>query len=131
ALAEPLSTLDSRLSTIDDCLLTTVDCRLTHVRAVYPPYLLAMTRPKATCSPPNPAAMKRWPHSTGATNAAAPSSMKHSPISGTTRTDHAPPVATAAPYSSSQQPGSLAMRPYWTKTAVKTIALANGARNAS
>ena len=49
------------------------------------------------CRPPKPAAIIQCPHAAGAASAPMPSAMKAMPISGTTRTEKAPPVATAVP----------------------------------
>src|SRR4029450_11701479 len=57
--------------------------------------------------------------------------MKQMPISGTTFTEKAPPVATAVPYNSSQHPGSLAIRPVNANTGVRTMPATSGGRNAS
>src|SRR5580765_680744 len=57
--------------------------------------------------------------------------MKQMPISGTTLTENAPPVATAVPYNSSQHPGSLAIRPVVMNTGVRTMPATTGGRNAS
>src|SRR5262245_19842055 len=57
--------------------------------------------------------------------------MKQIPISGTTLTENAPPVATAVPYISSQHPGSLATRPIIAKTGVRIVPAIRGGRNAS
>src|SRR2546422_5884052 len=64
-----------------------------------------MRVPKATWSPPNPAAKSQFPQAGGPSSAAAPTSMKHRPITGTTRTENAPPVTKPVPYNSSQVPG--------------------------
>src|SRR6266545_5893926 len=90
-----------------------------------------MMVPKTICSPPKPRAINQWPHAAGAANATAPSAMKHNPISGTTLTENAPPVATAVPYNSSQQPGSRATRPMITKTGVRMMPATSGGRNAN
>ena len=50
---------------------------------------------------------------------------------GTTRTEKAPPVATAVPYSSSQQPGSLAISPSSRTPAVSTMPATSGGTKAS
>src|SRR5437867_5205899 len=76
-------------------------------------------------------AISQWPHAAGAANVTAPSAMKQMPISGTTFTENAPPVATAVPYSSSQQPGSLAPNPIIAKTGVRIMPATRGGRNAS
>src|SRR5439155_889012 len=70
-----------------------------------------MRVPKATWSPPNPAAKSQFPQAGGPSSAAAPTSMKHRPITGTTRTENAPPVTKPVPYNSSQVPGSAYARP--------------------
>src|SRR5881409_3897021 len=41
-----------------------------------------MIIPNPTCRPPNPAAMSQLPHAAGPNSAAAPTSMKQSPITG-------------------------------------------------
>ena len=86
------ATADCRLRATADCRLLTGDCRL-----LYPPYLLAITRPNTMWRPPNPTAMNELPQAAGATKAATPSAMKASPITGTTRTDSAPPATSAVP----------------------------------
>src|SRR5262245_3744017 len=75
--------------------------------------------------------MNQCPHAAGAANATAPRAMKQMPISGTTFTEKAPPVATAVPYNSSQHPGSLATRPVKANTGVRTMPATSGGRNAS
>src|SRR5947208_12766655 len=69
-----------------------------------------MVMPNPTCRPPNPAAMSQLPHAAGPNSAAAPTSMKQSPITGTIRTENAPPVTNPVPYRSSQVPGSACHR---------------------
>src|SRR4051812_26533136 len=90
-----------------------------------------MISPNAMCSPPNPAAISQCPHAAGAAKATTPSAMKHKPMSGTTRTENAPPVATAVPYCSSQHPGSRAINPTITNTGVSTMPATSGGANAS
>src|SRR5438105_4667929 len=60
-----------------------------------------------------------------------PIAMKHSPMIGTTRTENAPPVATAVPYINSQHPGSRAIRPIVTNTGVRIMPATSGGTNAS
>lgn len=52
--------------------------------------------------------------------------MKQSPITGTIRTENAPPVTTAAPYSSSQQPGNTLNTCCWHNAAVSTAPASSG-----
>src|SRR5205807_9527129 len=80
-----------------------------------PPYLFAITRPKMTCSAPKPTARNQLPQDAGENRARAPVTMKQSPITGTTRTEKAPPVTTAAPYSTSHIPGSRSPYPARTR----------------
>src|SRR5437870_3487789 len=70
-----------------------------------------MIMPNPMCRPPNPAAMSQFPHAPGPNSATAPRSMKQIPITGTMRTENAPPVTNPVPYSSSQVPGSACHRP--------------------
>jgi len=49
------------------------------------------------CRPPKPIARSQASQLTGANNAAVPRTMKHIPITGTTRIENAPPVTTPAP----------------------------------
>src|SRR6266550_935387 len=70
-----------------------------------------MTMPNTMCRPPNPAAMSQLPHAAGPNRAVAPTSMKQIPITGTTRTENAPPVTNPVPYKSSQVPGSACHKP--------------------
>src|SRR5207244_6969539 len=79
-----------------------------------------MVTPNPTCRPPNPAAMSQLPHAAGPNSAAAPTSMKQSPIKGTIRTENAPPVTNPVPYSSSQVPGSACHRPARYSTTVSS-----------
>src|SRR2546426_4839174 len=65
-----------------------------------------MTAPNTMCKPPNPAPSSQLPQAGGPNSAAAPASMKHSPITGTIRTEKAPPVTKPVPYRSSHTPGS-------------------------
>src|SRR5947209_7445601 len=67
--------------------------------------------PNPMCRPPNPAAMTQFPHAAGPNSATAPASMKQIPITGTIRTENAPPVTNPVPYNSSQVPGSACHRP--------------------
>src|SRR2546422_9876061 len=90
-----------------------------------------MMKPKTMCSPPKPAAMSQWPHAAGAAKATTPSVMKQTPMSGTMRTENAPPVAAAVPYKSSQQPGSRAIRSMVANTGVSTMPATSGGTNAS
>ena len=57
--------------------------------------------------------------------------MKHSPITGTTRTEKAPPVTNPVPYSSSQVPGSACHRPARYSTTVNKPPTAIGVRKLS
>src|SRR5438128_6410505 len=57
--------------------------------------------------------------------------MKQSPISGTTRTENAPPVVTAVPYNKSQQPGNRAISPMVANTGVSTMPATSGGTYAS
>src|SRR5216110_71176 len=70
-----------------------------------------MIMPNTMCRPPNPAAMSQLPHAAGPNSAMAPTSMKQIPITGTTRTENAPPVTNPVPYKSSQVPGSACHKP--------------------
>src|SRR3974390_659535 len=79
-----------------------------------------MTIPNATSSTPNPAARNQAPQANGQNTATAPTDMKESPITGTTRTEKAPPVTTPVPYSNSQVPGIAAGTPARYKTAVSS-----------
>src|SRR5437879_1800311 len=106
----------------------TDDWRLT---TAYPPYSLAITKPNPICRPPNPTAIIHAPQFGGSARAMAPAVMKHRPISGTMRAASAPPDATAVPYSSSQQPGSRAVRPCCVKTTVSTTPATSGGMYAS
>src|SRR5438034_11043069 len=65
-----------------------------------------MIPPNAMCRPPNPAAKHQVPQAGGPSRATAPTIMKHSPITGTTRTENAPTVTNHVPYSSSHFPGN-------------------------
>jgi hypothetical protein len=56
--------------------------------------------------------------------------MNAAPISGTGRADSAPPLVTAAPYRSSQQPGSQTNRPSRAITSVNTAAAISAGANA-
>src|SRR6267154_1568388 len=49
--------------------------------------------------------MNASPQTGGAKSAAAPSNIRHRPITGTTRTENAPPVTMAVPYNKSQTRG--------------------------
>ena len=82
--------------------------------------------PKTICNPPNPAAIRRFPHPAGENNAAAPSPMKQSPITGTTPTENAPPVTTPAPYNNNQTPGSTSSACARHNASDKTAPAANG-----
>src|SRR5689334_12383175 len=64
--------------------------------------------------------MNASPQTAGAKSAAPPTNIKHNPITGTTRTENAPPVTMAVPYSSSQTPGSAAIMPALKKAKVKS-----------
>src|ERR1051325_3811045 len=70
-----------------------------------------MIVPNAICRPPNPAAINQFPHAAGPSSAAAPKVMKQTPITGTMRTEKAPPVTNPVPYSSSHVPGSACHSP--------------------
>src|SRR5256885_15175639 len=70
-----------------------------------------MMAPNTIGRPPNPAAMHQLPHAGGPNSATSPVSMKHSPMTGTTRTENAPAVATPAPYSMSHVAGSVWLTP--------------------
>src|SRR5580704_13563878 len=85
-----------------------------------------MTIPNARCRPPNPAARNVVPQANGQNSATAPSDMKHSPMTGTTRTENAPPVTTPVPYSSSHAPGMAAGKPARYKTAVSSPPTSKG-----
>src|SRR6202166_5073272 len=76
-----------------------------------PPWRLAMNRPNSRLRPPKPAARKASPQPAGANSAAPPRAMNPSPMIGTMRTENAPPVTTAVPYSSSHAPGRSARSP--------------------
>ena len=56
-----------------------------------------MIQPKPMWSPPKPTAMRALPHAADPSSATAPRTMKQSPMSGTTRTEKAPPVTTPVP----------------------------------
>src|SRR5687767_8614325 len=87
-----------------------------------------MMSPKTMCRPPNPAAMNASPHAGGVSSAAAPMSMKHTPITGTTRTENVPAVTTPAPYSSSQSAGIISSAPAADSANVSTTPAATGGR---
>src|SRR5437588_2583562 len=70
-----------------------------------------MIVPNTMCSPPNPAAISQFPHAAGPSNATAPTVIKQTPMTGTMRTENAPPVTNPVPYSSSQVPGSACHNP--------------------
>src|SRR6266705_643493 len=70
-----------------------------------------MMAPNTMCRPPNPAAMHQLPNTGGTKSATTPTSMKHSPITGTIRTENVPAVATPAPYDMSQVVGSSRVTP--------------------
>src|SRR3989454_1395894 len=91
-----------------------------------PPYLFAITRPKMICSAPKPTAINQLPQDAGENRARAPVNMKQSPITGTTRTEKAPPVTTAVPYSSSHIPGSTAAYPARKSATVSSAPTSNG-----
>src|SRR5438094_3672873 len=78
-----------------------------------------MIMPNTMCRPPNPAAMSQFPQAAGPNNAAAPTNMKQIPITGTIRTENAPPVTNPVPYSSSQVPGSACASPARYSTTVR------------
>src|SRR5271170_6889138 len=85
-----------------------------------------MMIPNARCNPPNPAARKVVPQVNGQNSATAPSDIKQRPITGTTRTENAPPVTTPVPYSNSQVPGIAAAKPARYKTAVSNPPTSKG-----
>ena len=62
----------------------------------------------------------------GPNSATAPSAMKQSPMSGTTRTEKAPPVTTPVPYSRSHVPGNADQRPARTSTPVSSAPTSSG-----
>src|SRR5207244_959016 len=61
----------------------------------------------------------------------SPTSMKQSPITGTIRTENAPPVTNPVPYSSSQVPGSACHRPARYSTTVSSPPTIMGGRKLS
>src|SRR5713101_9544669 len=63
--------------------------------------------------------MNASPQAAGANSAAPPSNIKHKPITGTTRTENAPPVTMAVPYNKSQTPGRAATAPARKRAKVK------------
>ena len=65
-----------------------------------------MIIPNTMWRPPNPAAMSQFAHAAGPNSATAPTSMKQIPMTGTIRTENAPPVTNPVPYNSSHVPGS-------------------------
>src|SRR5438093_1501981 len=90
-----------------------------------------MIMPNAMCRPPNPEAMSQLAHAAGPNSAAAPTSMKQIPITGTIRTENAPPVTNPVPYSSSQVPGSACHRPARYSTTVSRPPTIMGGRKLS
>src|SRR5712664_3908729 len=72
------------------------------------------------CSPPNPAAISQFPQGAGVNNPAAPSSMKQTPMTGTTLTENIPPVTTPVPYNSNHMPGIELTNPARNKTTVNS-----------
>ena len=66
----------------------------------------------------------------GTKSAAAPSSIKQSPMIGTTRTENEPAVTIAAPYSNSHVPGSNACSPACAKRVRQQAAHHDGRRKA-
>src|SRR5213594_681723 len=88
-----------------------------------------MIPPNTMCSPPNPAAISQLPHAAGPNSAAAPATMKHSPITGTIRTENAPPVTNPVPYNSSQVPGSACHSPARYSATVSRPPTTIGGRN--
>src|SRR6266568_4330698 len=90
-----------------------------------------MTPPKMMCRPPNPAPISQLPHAAGPNSAAAPAAMKHTPITGTTRTENAPPVTNPVPYSSSQVPGSACHNPARYSATVRSPPTTIGGRKLS
>ena len=81
---------DDRLALAD---LPTGGCRLLALPAIFP----RNDQTEADVKAAKAGGHEQWPHAAGAANASAPSAMKQSPMTGTMRTDSAPPVATAAP----------------------------------
>src|SRR5687767_5336571 len=76
--------------------------------------------PKPMWSPPNASAMRTLLHANGVNTAIAPATTKQSPITGTMRTENAPPVMTPVPYSISHIPGRTVIRFAWYMAAVST-----------
>src|SRR5260370_982269 len=76
------------------------------LRPCLPPYMAHAPRRRLASRPPTPAASTPFPARAGAKRAGAPARMIRRPMMGTTRPETAPPVTTAAPYSSSHLPGS-------------------------
>ena len=56
-----------------------------------------MIMPNTMCRPPNPTAISPFPHAAGPNSAAAPTTIKQIPMTGTIRTENAPPVTNPAP----------------------------------
>src|SRR2546430_7655048 len=90
-----------------------------------------MIPPNTMCRPPKPAARHQFPQAGGPSSAAAPTIMKHSPITGTTRTENAPPVTNPGPYSRSHVPGSACHTLARYSTTVNRPPTAIGARKLS
>src|SRR5256886_2628241 len=90
-----------------------------------------MIPPNTMCRPPKPAARHQFPQAGGPSSAAAPTIMKHSPITGTTRTENAPPVTNPVPYSRSHVPGSACHTLARYSTTVNRPPTAIGARKLS
>ncbi len=63
------------------------------------------------CTPPKPAAKNQLPQAAGPNTANPPRSIKHTPITGTIRTENAPPVIIPAPYSRSHVAGNAGCKP--------------------
>src|SRR2546422_11563699 len=70
-----------------------------------------MMTPNTMCRPPKPAAINQLPQGGGPNKATTPGSMKHSPMTGTMRTEKAPAVVTPTPYIMSQVAGSACTTP--------------------
>src|ERR1043165_6277665 len=85
-----------------------------------------MINPKMMCKPPKPAASQRFAQAGETKSAAAPSTMKQTPVTGTTGTENIPPVTTPVPYSKSQTPGMTEVIPFRKKIAVSKAPTING-----
>ena len=75
---------------------------------------------------PNPAAKNQFARTAGANSAAAPSVMKHKPITGTMLTENIPPVTTPVPYKSNHMPGIKSINFARYKTAVSNAPANSG-----